>query len=107
MENPRYPHQIKITRENATSQFEDDSDTPDEIYNGEGRCFKTIRSYASSGVVMSDFTVSIPTNELVFMMGDIVEATIPSNGDVIRGKINSRPVTANFGTHLYFNNTGK
>jgi hypothetical protein len=56
---------------------------------------------------MSDFTVSIPTNELVFMIGDIVEATIPSNGDVIRGKINSRPVTTNFGTHLYFNNTGK
>jgi len=107
MENPRYPHTIKVTREAGGGQFDDTSTTPTTIYSGEGRCFKNIRSYSSAGVLMSDFIVSIPTNEVVFSINDDIEATIPSNGDVIRGKINSRPITTNFGTHLHLNNTGK
>ena len=106
-ENPRFPHTIKITRTaEAVDEFTPAGD-PVIIYQGEGRCYKNTKSRYSDGVILSDLVLAIPTTSIKFAINDDIEATTPSNGDVIRGKVVDRPIVNNFGTNLYFNNTGR
>jgi hypothetical protein len=104
--NPRFPHTIKVTRVTPPpDEFTPSSETV-TIYEGEGRCSRNTKSYMNAGVIKSDFIVAIPITSEVFAIDDDIEATTPSNRDVIRGKISTRPIVHNFGTDLYFNNSG-
>jgi hypothetical protein len=75
--NPQFPHWVKITRVKVNTNVNPPTSTSQLIY--EGKC----RNYPSrsggtgmtEGVFVSDYTISIPFNEIRFESGDSTEIT--------------------------------
>lgn len=88
MDNPRFPHTIRITRLISPDGYDPYSGIeiePTEIYHGEGRNYKNNKTNLVNGVVQSDYAVSIPFTEIDVMTGDtivITERTRTISGNV-------------------------
>ena len=121
MENPRFPHTIRITRVISVSATEPTeevpydpfnpppSDPPEEgdattttieVYYGEGRNYKNNKTGAVNGVIQSDYAVSIPFTEIDIMTGDSI--TVTERTRTLTGLVDD-PYLGNLGLTVYWN----
>lgn len=75
--NPRYPHWVKVTRTTVNSDVNPPIATTSTVFEGECRNFQTASggTGTSEGVVVSDYTIDMPYNEIRFDVGDTAEIT--------------------------------
>lgn len=78
MDNPRFPHTIRITRLDTTTPydpFNPAEPTTIEVYHGEGRNYKNNKTSPVNSVLQSDYAVSLPFTEIDIMAGDTIVIT--------------------------------
>ena len=75
--NPRFPHTIKVTRTTTNTDVNPPTSTQTDIFSGICRNFpsKSGGTGIADGAFISDYTVSMPYNEIGFKTGDTVEIT--------------------------------
>jgi len=103
MENPRFPHTIRITRVDTTvpyDPFNPTTPTTIEVYYGEGRNYKNNKTGAVNGVIQSDYAVSIPFTEIDIMTGDTI--TVTERTRTLTGMVDD-PYLGNLGLTVYWN----
>lgn len=100
MENPRFPHSVKVTKETNTGSSEAPVIVPEIILQSSCRNYITTKSSEYNGVVSSDFTISLPRHMININTGDTVEVVDVArtiNGTVLASQIN------NIGANIYYN----
>ena len=107
--NPQFPHTIKITRTTGTyDPFNGGTTTTEEIYNGEGRNYKSGNTNPTNGVLVSDYVVSMPFTLLEILAGDKIEVTdrmtALEDARVLRGDVVDAYL-GNLGLNVYWNKT--
>ena len=75
--NPEYPHWVKVTRIVVNTEVNPPTSTTQTIHEGECRNYPTPSGSTgmSEGIIVSDFTISLPFNEVRFNTGDSTEVT--------------------------------
>ena len=75
--NTRYPHWLKVTRTTANSEVNPPTSTISTVFEGICRNYQTASggTGTSEGVVVSDYTIDMPYNEVRFDVGDTTEVT--------------------------------
>ena len=99
--NTRFPHRIVVTRETVTDSYPP-TRTVAKVFESECRIFpsKSGGSSTTDGVVVSDYTASIPYHEVEIRTGDAVEAT--DRVRTFRGTVVAS-YNGNLGANLWFN----
>ncbi|MCC8038359.1 MAG: hypothetical protein LIP09_14255 [Bacteroidales bacterium] len=74
VENPRHPHDCKITRRHWQGQFE--QGVEEIVYEGKCRVYgnRSIRVFTYQGVEKADMAISLPLGHKFLQRGDIIEA---------------------------------
>lgn len=77
MQNTRYPHWVKVTRTIVNSEVNPPTSAISTIFEGECRNYQTASggTGTSNGVVVSDYTIDMPPNIILFNAGDTTEIT--------------------------------
>ncbi len=99
--NPRFPHTCRIYRLSDVDNFSEGEETV--LY--EGVCRKqtntSLRTFKTSGVLKSDYSLSVPGTVKGILSGDMLDVTD------MQGEFKSCMITdcyaGNLGTTVYFN----
>lgn len=102
--NPRFPHWVKITRMDINSNVNPPVISKKVILDSECRNFTSRNggSGLTDGVIVSDYTISAPYNEIKINAGDIVEVT-DRVGKIYGTVVNS--YNGNLGCQIWHNKT--
>jgi len=75
--NPRFPHWIKVTRVVVNTDVNPPTSSDVDVFEGECRNYpsRSGSTGITEGVFISDYTVSMPFNEVLFETGDSVVIT--------------------------------
>lgn len=93
--NPRFPHDVLITRSDDPGYFSSEQTPIREVYRGKGRSY--LERTSIDKVIISQRMLSLPIIDTSIMEGDSLEVTILSR--VERGRVVDVIVT-NFGTNV-------
>ena len=75
--NPRFPHWLKVTRMIVDDSVNPPTSVTQTIHEGECRNFpsRTGGTGITEGIFVSDYTISLPFNEIEFQINDLTEVT--------------------------------
>lgn len=100
--NPRFPHTCKVYRVLDVDNFSDEENI---LVLYEGVCRKNVntslRTFKTSGVIKSDYSLSVPGTIKGINAGDLVDVTDMQG--ISKGCLVSDCYAGNLGTTVYFN----
>ena len=75
--NPQFPHSVKITRVLVNTEVNPPTSVIVTVFKGECRNYpsRSGSTGMTEGVIVSDYTISLPYNEIPFEHGDTTEVT--------------------------------
>lgn len=73
--NPEFPHWVKVTRVVVDDSVNPPTSKDETVHEGKCRNQKSGTSGMSEGVVVSDYLILLPFNEIEFRTGDTTELT--------------------------------
>lgn len=106
--NPRFPHKVKILRERIDAQGQpvlDDNMNPVLDIVLESSCGNRGDGKDTSWkgeVVTADYKLALPKHSFIIRRGDYVEFTNGINGELIKGQVVKSEVN-NLGANIWFN----
>lgn len=109
--NPRFPHHVKILREQLDEKGEpilDEDMNPILVVVFESECGDRSDgkdTYWGGEVVTADYKLSLPKHTFTAHRNDYVEFTNGINGEIVKGRVVKSKVN-NLGANIWFNYLG-